>query len=1125
MLPNQPKATLNMVNKGLTPVRGQTLNETVRHRRRGWLIATWVAMAVLAVLVAAFGYALVERRDVARAVLMELLADAGFGDVRFDVEAVALNRFVATDLRIGDDAAMRIDRVTVVFRPAGLRDRRIDSIVLEGLDLTASVTEDGVTVVPFFPLPGPTVDTGDARAWRIDAIGFRAARLRITGPVAADLRADGTITLETGDRTSGHFDVQGTITPPGMASGMAPFPVAGPVAFAASGERLESMDLTLTAERLAIADGSVADATVTAVYAAGETRIDLRATRGDDRLTITAMGSGPADDPTTIDALHAEVEAAIAGVPIPGTGTVVGVDGRGVVALTADVITVVAATPLTLRVDDGGDAATVRIAPAPEPFLTLDTAADGPTVARLRLADGDVTLGDAGAEVRDVAVDAVFDAAIRVVVDRLHLAPRGLPDWTAPVVVAPVGDPGDAVVAARRISVVTDRQAIDARRIPLIVIDGLDVPLGFTVDDGLSGPLAPLLLPGGMVGGMAGEAEGLEASGGEAGGPSWHVAAVHFADARLRVTGDLPAELTVDGTLAGEAAGETTGTFRLRAMLRPPGIAPLAALGPATFTAANGTLQTAHLSLASPAGDDRTLALVADYDPAGLAARLHYAGDDDRVTIDGRLPALTTDPDGLVGADATFDLAVADLAVPGRSLRVSAAGRGTAAIDGAGLAVTASTPLTLAVTGPDDAPIRLRIEAAPTPFLILGPEPMAPARARLAIAAADASIDGNRFAIRGAEVDVGIGDGPRIDVRRAVVTPVGVAAWTAPLTLDGSADVDADTVAFRGRVATQGNRVRAAVTGQHRLDTGRGSARVRFDALDFAPGRLEPQDLRPDLADALTDVFGRVTANGTVSWRQGRPPAADFAVGVEDLSLTVFGARVSDIDATIRLSGVDPPTTPAGQEVRIARIALPTPIEDAVIRFGLDRTGRLDVDELRFRYLGGSVVARGASIDAGWSRLTATFDLEGIDMQGLLAAAGIEQITARGQIAGRIPLVASETGFAIRGAHLRAMSPGTIVYDPPGEPSLSAAGPGGDLVAKALRNFQYETLEFAIDGESGGAWSAGGVIFGHNPDVFRGQPFQFNIDISGDVEETVRGILFGHTLRDRIEERILMPRR
>ena len=1112
MLPNQPKATLNMVNKGLTPVRGQALNETVRHRRRSWLIATWVAMAVLAVLVAAFGYALVERRYVARAVLMELLADAGFEDVRFDVEAVALNRFVATDLRIGDDAAVRIDRVTVVFRPAGLRDRRVDSIVLDGLDLTARVTADGITVAPFFPLPGATVATGDARAWRIDAIEFRAARLRITGPVAADLRADGAITLETGDRTSSRFDVQGTITPPGMA----PFPVAGPVAFAASGERLESMELTLTSERLAIADGSVAEATLTAAYAAGETRIVLRATRGDDRLTIVATGSHAAHDPTAINALHAEFEAAIAGVPLPGTGTVVGVDGRGIVALTADGITVVAATPLTLRVGDDGDAATVRIAPAPEPFLTLDTAADGPTVAHLRLADGDVMLGEAGAAVRDVAVDAVFDAVIRVVVDRLHLAPRGLPDWTAPVVVSPVGDPGDAVVVARRISVVTDRQAIGARRIPLIAIDGLDVPLGFTIDDGLSGPLVPLLLPGGMAG---------EAGGSEVGRPAWHIAAVRLADARLRVAGDLPAELTVDGTLASEAAGETTGAFRLRAMLRPPGMAPLVVAGPAIFTAAGDTLQTAHLSLASPVHAAHAFALVADYDPAGLAARLHYAGDDDRVTIDGRLPALTTDPDGLVGAHATFDLAVAEVAVPGKSLRVSAAGRGTAAIDGAGLAVTASTPLTLAATGPDDAPIRLRIEAAPTPFLILGPEPTAPVRARLAIAAADASIGTNRVAIRGAQMDVGIGDRPRIDLRRAVVTPVGVAAWTAPLTLDGSADVDADAVAFRGRVAMQGNRVRAAVTGQHRLDTGRGSARVRLDPLDFAPGRLEPKDLSPDLADALTDVFGRVTANGTVSWRQGRPPAADFAIGLEDLSLTVFGARVSDVDAAVRLTGVDPPTTPAGQEVRIARIALPTPIDDAVIRFGLDKTGRLDVDELRFRYLGGTVVAERASIDAGWSRLTATFDLEGIDMQDLLAAADIGQVTARGRIAGRIPLVMSETGFAIRGAHLRAMSPGTIVYDPPGEPSLSAAGPGGDLVAKALRNFQYETLELAIDGESGGAWSAGGVIFGRNPDVLRGQPFQFNIDISGDVEETVRGVLFGHTLRDRIEERILKPGR
>ncbi len=1108
MLPIRPKATLGMVNKGLTPVREQTLNVTVRQRRRSRLIATWAAVTVPVVLLALLGYAVIERRVVARTVLTEFLAGAGVGAVRFDVEDVDLNRVVATDLRIGDDGVLTADRVTVAFRPAGLRGRRVDAIVIDGLTASVRVTEDGFVLPPFVPVPGMPVGASESRDWRVDAVTFRAARLFITGPVAADLVADGTLSAGIDDGVSGRFDLRGTITPPGMA----PFPVAGPLAFTASAARLASIDLTLASERLVIPDGGVAEATVSVAYAAGTSRIDVRAADGDDHLTITATGSGPADDPATVDTLHATFDAGIAGLPLPGTGTVVGVEGRGWMALTADGFAVGAETPLGVRVGDGPDAASLRIAPSPEPILTIDTPPGRPRVARLRFAKGDITLADGGAEVGDVAVDAVFDQAMRVVVDRLRLTPSGLAGWTAPLHVSPTRVPADDRVSARRITVMTDGQNLGDRMIEDVVIDGLDLPLRITAGDGISGPVAPLLIPG-------------RAGGGDDTGSAWQIATLRLTDARLRITGDVPADLAVDGSVTRDAAGLSTGTFRVRGNLAPPRAEPIAVEGPAAVTVANGTLHAAHLSLATPAGAARTLSFDADWDAAGLSTRVRFVGDDDRVAIDARLPAVTTAPGGLVGAQATFDLAVTDVPLPGRPMHVSLAGRGSAAIDGAGLAVSASTPLTAAMTKADGPSIRLTVAAAPTPFLVLGPDPLAPAEARLAIADADAGVGATRATIRGAEVLVGIGAAPRIDVRRAVVTPVGNAAWPHPVNLTGNADVGDDAIAFRGRLSSHGNRVQAAVTGQHRLDAGRGSARVRVDPLDFTPGRLEPQHLVPHLADALKEVFGRVIANGTVSWRRDRPLATDINVGVEDLSLTAFGTRLSDIDAALRFTGIDPPTAPAGQEVRIARIALPTPISDAVVRFGLDRSGRLNIDEARFGYLGGSVVTSDASIDTARARLTATFDLEGIDMQALLAAAGIEQITAQGRVAGRIPLVASETELAIRGAELRAMSPGVIVYDPPGAPSLSAAGPGGDLVAKALRNFRYDSLELAIDGESGGTWSAGGVITGHNPDVFRGQPFQFNIDVSGDVEETVRGVLFGHTLRDRIEERILRERR
>ena len=141
---------------------------------------------------------------------------------------------------------------------------------------------------------------------------------------------------------------------------------------------------------------------------------------------------------------------------------------------------------------------------------------------------------------------------------------------------------------------------------------------------------------------------------------------------------------------------------------------------------------------------------------------------------------------------------------------------------------------------------------------------------------------------------------------------------------------------------------------------------------------------------------------------------------------------------------------------------------NSFIQFQLQRSGRLDIEAARFHYVGGTVVANDATIDADWTRLTATLEVDGIDIQGLLDAGEIEQLTASGRLAGQIPLVATADDFAIRQGRLASMAPGVIAYNSPVGTGLSAAGEGGQLVAEALRNFHYDSLELTVDGRMPG---------------------------------------------------------
>lgn len=346
----------------------------------------------------------------------------------------------------------------------------------------------------------------------------------------------------------------------------------------------------------------------------------------------------------------------------------------------------------------------------------------------------------------------------------------------------------------------------------------------------------------------------------------------------------------------------------------------------------------------------------------------------------------------------------------------------------------------------------------------------------------------------------------RIKYRMGSLTQSGEDAYLLPLSVSGSVTIDDVRVRFdaTGRAAGPGLVVKAS--GQHRLGPNNGEVDLVIEPLVFEPDGLQPASLYPPLADAIEQAAGKVAVEGRVAWDE----ETDVLVKVrlEDLTIKTPQVTLTGVNGTITLDGVDPPTTPPNQQIFIGTVDLGLPLTDGVLTFQLLPENRLRVEHARLTLAGGEVAARPAVVD--WTSGTQEVELlvHDVDLQKLLALADIDGLSAEGKLAGSIPVLVQDGAVIIRDGKLVAQAPGAIRYAPEDEPGVgtgaqaaASASESMDLVLDLLHNFQYTGLAFGLERDADGDMRITVGLDGSNPDVYDGYPIDFNLTLTGNIDQ------------------------
>ncbi len=297
------------------------------------------------------------------------------------------------------------------------------------------------------------------------------------------------------------------------------------------------------------------------------------------------------------------------------------------------------------------------------------------------------------------------------------------------------------------------------------------------------------------------------------------------------------------------------------------------------------------------------------------------------------------------------------------------------------------------------------------------------------------------------------------------------------------------------------------------------AADIDMGPIVFAPKALQPAHLFPAAKSYLRDFSGSVRLAGTVNWAKGKA-SSDVKLGMEKLTGQAGPVLFQNLNGVIEIDEPWPVSTRPKQEIAIEQIVAGLPMTNALVRFELHGT-QLKVAEGHLEMAGGhaSIAPADITVNAAGQRMTLKIDQ--LSVSELFKIAGVAGLSGEGAISGTAPITLFPNGIIVDNAKFAADAPGVLRYDAAQAPAaLSTAGDSVGLALQALSDFHYKELIVTLNRKLTGDTDLGLHINGSNPSFYNGYPVEFNLNLSGKLDEVLRKGLAGYRLPSIIEERL-----
>lgn len=258
----------------------------------------------------------------------------------------------------------------------------------------------------------------------------------------------------------------------------------------------------------------------------------------------------------------------------------------------------------------------------------------------------------------------------------------------------------------------------------------------------------------------------------------------------------------------------------------------------------------------------------------------------------------------------------------------------------------------------------------------------------------------------------------------------------------------------------------ANVTIVHDLGKGIGHADLAVPGITFNP-QLQPDELTTLTYGVIANVAGTLTGDGHIAWTpQGVASNGAFRTAGMDLA-AAFGP-VTGIAGEVRFTDLLNLETAPGQVATVKTINPGIAVNDGTIRYQLLAGSRIQVEEGRWPFAGGSLLLEPSLLNFGeHMERHLTFRVAGMNAAQFLQQFDFKNLDATGVFDGVLPMIFDESGGRIEDGHLIVRpGGGTLAYV--GEVSQKDVGFWGNFAFQALKSLRYRSLDIVMNGPLAG---------------------------------------------------------